>query len=219
MGFINTPQLPIGNVEAVTSAGSSKVVSFVKRIGFDQTGDVSMTPGPDTTDISNTSELDVEVSANVSSAKLAAIKAQATSQVTSNVQLTIGNSERQELTDPAAVLNKVANQADLIKTLKENPNTEYILIYGGVSTLSVKFSLKTGTQNSLSFSFGSDSFSGSVNYSCQGNLDQTVSQANQNKLLVFFKAVKIALTPDGNALTTQPVLENLGDYDWTHALM
>lgn len=219
MGFVNSPGLPVGNIESLdVSQDGTKTMTFVRKATFDP-AEVKITPDTDHTDISNTSELDVSVNASVSASKLQAINAAAKSQVSSNIQLTLENSQRHQFDDPAAILNQDATKTDLISRIKSNPGTTYIFVYGGTSATGVKFSLKNGTQNSLSFSFGSDSFSGSVNYSCQGDLNETVSADNEKTVIVFFKAVKVVMAPDGQSLTTQAITENIGDYNWTHAIM
>lgn len=210
MGVLNTPRVLLGNFiiidpKSKKGGGGQKLVT--------EPADVEIAPEDSTTDISDASGLNITFSGTVPSS----FQVQLQSQLAESIQLHMENAQRHQIDQLVTVLNRPANLGQVLSLVKQNADQIYLLVWAGVTATNVTFQLKNGTQNSISLNLGKDSFSGSVNYSCQGDLSQKVDLANTKSTLSFFKVMQVVATADGNALTIKPFAENLGDYDFSQA--
>jgi hypothetical protein len=212
MGMLNSPKMPLGNIEAVDP--TSKHVGFARKLVFADS-DTEVDPEDSTTDISDASVLTVTFSGQIPTS----LQAQVSTQLGESLQLHVENPSRHQLDQPQDILNRTANKQSILDLMTANPNYVYLLVYGGVSTTNVTFTKKTGSATSFSLSIGKDTFSGGVTYSCQGDLTQTVTQVNSLPTpykITFFKVVQISKT-DGGDLTTKVYDGDVSTLDWTQA--
>lgn len=210
VGMLNTPRLLLGNF-IIVDPQSKNVGGGLKLIT--ETGDIEVVPQDNSTDLSDASALNITFSGKVPSE----FDAQLQSQLAENIQLHVENAERHQIDQLVAVLNRPANQ-QVLAQIKQRPDEIFLLVWAGVTSTRLTFGLKNGSQNSISLNLGKDSFSGSVNYSCQGDLSQTVTAVNATNTLSFFKVMQVIQTADGKSLSIQPFAGNLEDYNLQQAV-
>jgi hypothetical protein len=213
MGMLNSPKVLLGNIEALDPA--TKRVAFAMRLSLND-GDAEVVPEADSTDISDASNLNITFAGKISELPQS-LQVQLSSQIAQSLQLHVENSHRSQLDRPVDVLNRAGNKQSILDLMNANPSQIYVLVFGGVATTRVTFQKKVGTENSFSITFGKDTFSGNVNYSCQGDLTEVVNAANVAHTLTFFKVLQITKTGVGD-LTVSILQQNVADYDWTQAL-
>ena len=212
LGFLNLPNEVVGNIIEIVPA--SKTGGFKEKL-ITRDGDVSITPGDSETDISQSSDLDIELSADIPSTAQAALK----TQISNNLILKLTNSQRHQIDQPEVVLNRAENQ-DTIKGFFAHAPTghRFLLVFGGNSAESVDFSVKHANDNTVTVNVpGTGNFSVKVNFDCQGELTKKIEPIKANHMVAFFKVVEIFENSD-NTISTRPFEENLGEYNLNFAL-
>ena len=211
MGLLNVPQELIGNVIVLDPA--SHATGFGGRLNFAD-GDLDKSSAEDTTDLSDSSALSINFSADLP----ATVKVTLSSALTDATQLHLEKSERHQFKRPGDLVNSSDNQKFITKLIDDNPNTKIVLVDAGVAAQKVTFALKNGTQNTVNVNVpGTGDFELSVNYSCQGDLNQTVSAEATHNIETFFKVDEIQKNADGS-LAIKVFTDKLNDYDFSNGL-
>jgi len=210
MGLLNTPGVLLGNI--IDLDPGSKHAGYGGRFIF-QNADVTIQPGDNKTQISDSSALSITFSGQVSKE----VSAQLASQLSDNMQLNLANSEHHQIDHPDPILNRSDNLTTLKNKLLNAQGHRFLLVVAGNTAQSVTFSLKSGTTNKLSVNIpNTGQFDLTVDYSCQGDLTKELSAEHAAGNLTFFKVSEIVLNSD-NSLSTKTFDQNLGDYDLTNA--
>jgi hypothetical protein len=205
MGLLNTEGEVLGNL--IDLDPSDKHAAYVGTLKvFNPAKDATITPDSDVEDISTSTGLSISFSVKLTEAENAAL----TSALSQNMQLHLVQTNRHQISQPSDVV-AVPENATLIKALLK-PGHHLVLVHAGNTVEKATFQLKNGANNELKVSAAGRSFDLSVNYQCQGALDNEISADKARQALTFFKIIEISANPDGS-LSIGSFAGKLTDYD------
>jgi len=211
MGLLNTEGEVLGNLIDLDPV--SKNAGYASELkSFDKVNDAETNPDSDEADMDTSSGLDISFSMTLTAAETAALS----SELASNVQLKLTNSNRHQMKLPAAVINRPENAAIISGYM--HPGHHLVLVVAGNTSESAQFTTKNSANNKIALNLpGGKAFNVTVNYQCQDSLAETVSKDRAASALTFFKVVEIVKAQDGS-YTTQPLVEPLNKYNLSNAL-